>query len=456
MDFSTITKKTGAVMLLCSLFLSLCGCSAFSKKPVMAAAKEIAENIESFDADKLLDLSTLNKHGEKAEDLRKGLNGEYLDENTKKFCDAVRSTFTYEIREKSFKVEGKEASIDIDFTFADYDKILKNEYKTIDELVSAVKNTDDMITVTYTAKFIKEDNEWLLDNLMSSGFLKLFEFMDADIGVLAVDLSKIVDTSKKCEWVGETDGIYKNAKKISLIIYFTDDITKLKGKGFKATYTVEKDGKSVWTSDPFELGDKTSVQLDYGKDLDPNAEVKSNYLAKGAYKITLTAENGTVLFTAYTQTDVTVTETTSGSSTISKGYKIYDNAFASKVMRAEWVNVDNKRVNAASYGSDATRVSFQIQVDPSCTDKIYAAYFYAANLTEAAKIKVRTDTPMASGTQAPITNSNGSFYALGLRSKTTASLTPGIYILAIFSEDRQTILALADCQILSMPASSYN
>ena len=45
MNFRTITRKGGAVVLLCSLFLSFSGCSAFSKKPVIAAAKEIAENI---------------------------------------------------------------------------------------------------------------------------------------------------------------------------------------------------------------------------------------------------------------------------------------------------------------------------------------------------------------------------------------------------------------------------
>ena len=455
MNSRTITKKTGAVILLASMILSFCGCSGLSKKEIIAQAKEVAENIESFNADNLIDLSTMNKNSDRAEELRKGLKGEYLDENTKKFCDAVQKTFTYEIREKTFKVEGKEASIDIDFTFADYKKILKKEYDDIDELVKAVKNTDDMTTVTYTAKFVKEDNEWLLDNLMSSSFRKLFEFMDADIGILAVDLAKIVDTSKKCEWIGETDGYYKNAKKISLVIYLTNDVTKLKGKGITATYTVEKDGISVWTSAPFELGDKTKLQLDYSKELDPSAEVKSNYLAKGAYKFTLTASNGKVLFTAYTQTDVTATATTSGSGTTSKGYKIYDNNFSSIVLEAGWADFDYKLVNNVSYGSDATRISFQIKIDPSCTDKVYAAYFYASNLTEAAKIKIRTDTPMASGVQAPITNSNGSFYALGLKSKTTASLTPGIYILAIFSEDKQTLYALADCQILSKPASSY-
>ena len=140
MNIKTVNKKAGAVILLGSMIISLCGCSMFSKKDVVAAAKEVAENIVDFDADKLLDLSTLNKKGEKAEDLRKGLNGDYLDENSKKFCNAVKKTMSYEIDEKSFSIQGNEATIDIIFEMADYELILKKDYKDIDELVSAVRN----------------------------------------------------------------------------------------------------------------------------------------------------------------------------------------------------------------------------------------------------------------------------------------------------------------------------
>ena len=107
MKSGNITKKTGAMLLIFSMALSFCSCSMFSKKDVLAAAKEVADNIEDFDADKLLDLSTLSKKSEKADDLRKGLNGEYLDENTKKFCDAVRKTIRSEVIEDSFSIKGE-------------------------------------------------------------------------------------------------------------------------------------------------------------------------------------------------------------------------------------------------------------------------------------------------------------------------------------------------------------
>lgn len=455
MNIKTLNKKAGAVILLGSMIISLCGCSMFSKKDVVAAAKEVAENIVDFDADKLLDLSTLNKKGEKAEDLRKGLNGDYLDENSKKFCNAVKKTMSYEIDEKSFSIQGNEATIDIIFEMADYELILKKDYKDIDELVSAVRNSDDTDKVTFNAVFVKEDGQWLLDNLMSKGFTNIFEFMDADLGVLAVDLANIVNKNST-KFSGESDGNVTNAKKLSLNVAFQSDVTKLKGKGVKLIYEVSKDNKTVWTSQPFEIGNNTRIYLDYGTNQNPDAEMKSNYIAEGTYKFTLKAENGTVVYTASVNVKVSVRETTSSGTgnTSSQGYKFYDSVFASKVITAAWMNVDNKRVNATSYGSDATRISFQMQVQPDA-ENVYFAFFYASSVAEALKINVRSDTPAISGEGKPIVNSNGTFYALGLKSKSGTNMKPGIYILAIYSADRQTLYGLAECQILTKPTSSY-
>ena len=455
MGIRTLNKKAGAVLLIGSMFLSLCGCSIFSKKDVVAAAKEVAENIVDFDADKLLDLSTLNKKGDKAEDLRKGLNGDYLDENSKKFCNAVKKTMTYEVDEKSFSIQGDEASIDIVFRIADYEPLLKKDYKDIDELVSAVRNSDDTDKITFNAIFVKEDGQWLLDNLMSKGFTNIFEFMDADLGALSVDLTNIINKNTT-KFSGESDGIVTNAKKLSLNVSFQSDVTKLKGKGVMLTYEVSKDGKTVWKSQPFEIGSNTRIYLDYGTNQNPDVEMKSNYIAEGTYQFTIKADNGTVLYTASVDVKVSVRETTSSGTgnTSSQGYKFYDSVFASKVINAAWVNVDNKRVNATSYGSDATRISFQMQVQPDA-ENVYFAFYYASSVADAMKINVKTDSPAISGEGKPIVNSNGTFYALGLKSKTGTNMKQGIYILAIFSADRQTLYGLAECQILSKPTSSY-
>ncbi|MBR3464048.1 MAG: hypothetical protein IKH23_03135 [Clostridiales bacterium] len=445
-----ITKKAGAVLLIFSMALSFCSCSMFSKKDVLAAAKEVAENIEDFDAEKLLDLSTLSKKSEKAEDLRKGLNGEYLDENTKKFCDAVRKTIRSEIIEDSISIKGKEATVDIEFKIADYKALLREDYKDIDELVKAVKDCDDTIKVTYGARFVKEDGQWLLDNLMGSSFLGIFDFMDSDIGVLAMDLTKVVD---KTTWNGASDGTIKNTKRLSLIVEFNSDVSKLKGKGVKMYYTVYKDGKEVFKSNAAELGSKTRVQCDYSTTQNPSAELRSNYLAAGTYTITLTAENGAVLCSSDINVTVAVTETGTGSS--SKGYAFSNSDFARKVLTATWVNVDGKRVSANSYGVDTNAVSFQMQVDNSMEENLYFAYYYAASASEVLKINVKTDKPAISGTAKPIVNTNGTFYALGLKTKEGKSFKPGFYVLAFFSEDQSTLYGIAECQVLPNSASSY-
>ncbi|MBR6487573.1 MAG: hypothetical protein IKT20_01560 [Clostridiales bacterium] len=447
-----ITRKTGAVLLIFSMALSFCGCSMFSKKDVLAAAKEVADNIENFDADRLLELSTLNKNGEKAENLRKGLNGEFLDEKTKKFCDAVRKTIRYEIVEDSFSVKGKEATIDIEFRLADYKSLLREKYGSIDELVKAVDNCDDTIKVTYGARFVKEDGQWLLDNLMGSSFLGIFDFMDADIGALAVDLKNIVKSST---WSGASDDTYKNTRRLSLVVEFDSDISKLSGKGVTMIYTVSKDGEDVWTSKPAELGNSTRLTLNYSTSQNPDAALRSNYLAAGEYKFKLQDSDGNEFYSASVNVTVAVTETNSGTSTSSKGYVFNNREFAAKVLKAGWANLDNTRVSTASYGSDVTSVSFQIQVDPAMNENLYFAYFYAATVSEAMKIKPMTDTPAITGTSKPIINSNGTFYAMGLKAKTGKNFNPGIYIVAIFSEDKETFYGLAECQVLSKPASSY-
>ena len=424
----------------------------FSKKPVLAAAKEVAENIEDFDADKLLELSTLNKNGDKAEDLRKGLNGEYLDEKTKKFCDAVRKTIRYEIIEDSFTAKGNEASVDIEFRIVDYKSLLRGNYKNIDELVAAVKDSEDTIKVTYGARFVKEDGQWLLDNLMGSSFLGIFDFMDADIGALAVDLTDIVE---KATWIGSDDGSYKNTRRLALQVQFKDDVKKLAGKGIKILYTVSKDGNVVYTSKTAEIGSNSRVTIQYTTTQNPDAELRSNYLAAGTYTFKLQTEDGTVLTSQTANVTVAVAETTTGTGSSSRGYVFNDSEFKSKVLTASWVNIDNKRVSTAAYGSDATSISFQMQVDPSMTENLYFAYYYASTVSEAMKIKPKTDSPAISGVAKPIVNSKGTFYAMGLKTKSGKNFRPGIYILAIFSEDKETLYGLAECQILSQTASSY-
>lgn len=447
------TKRAGALILVASMALSLFGCSMFSKKDVLAAAKEVAENIEDFDADKLLDLSTLSRSGDKAEELQKGLNGEYLDENTKKFCTAVRKTIKYEIIEDSFTAKGNEASVEIEFKMADYKELLEDDYKNIDELVKAVSDCDDTIKVTFEAQFVKEDGEWLLDNLMSSSFLKIFAFMDADIGALAVDLTKIVD---KTTWQNVSGDSIKNTKDLILLVDFKEEASKLKGKGIKMTYTVSKDGKDVYTSKEVEIGSSLKIRITYNSSLNPNAELRSGYLAAGKYTIRLNAEDGTELCSADINVQVATTTTTTTTTSGSKPYVFSNANFASMVMTAGWTNIDNKRVSAAGYGSDATAISFQMQVKPEQTENVYFAFFYGATVSEASSIKTGTDTPIVSGTGKIIVNDKGSFYALGLKPKAGQSFKSGFYVLAIYSEDKQTLYGVATCQVLTKPASDYN
>ena len=96
-----------------------------------------------------------------------------------------------------------------------------------------------------------------------------------------------------------------------------------------------------------------------------------------------------------------------------------------------------------------------MQVDNSMEENLYFAYYYAASASEVLKINVKTDKPAISGTAKPIVNTNGTFYALGLKTKEGKSFKPGFYVLAFFSEDQSTLYGIAECQVLPNSASSY-
>ena len=89
------------------------------------------------------------------------------------------------------------------------------------------------------------------------------------------------------------------------------------------------------------------------------------------------------------------------------------------------------------------------------TEALNFSYFYASSLSQAMKINPKTDTPAITGVATTQIRNERTYYAMGLKTKEGKSFKPGIYILAIFSEDKQTLYGLAECQILSKPASDY-
>ena len=178
----SLFKKTASVLLIGSMILSLTGCLDFTggKKEVLAAAEALAESVIAANASDLISNSNIDKKSKEATELTEILSLDGKSDEDKAFYTAVEKTIEYEIDEESFTSKKGEASVDITFTIADYEKVLKEEYTKIDDLTSAVKKADTK-EIKFTAEFVKEDKEWIADNVGSKKFLKIYEYRTAEI-----------------------------------------------------------------------------------------------------------------------------------------------------------------------------------------------------------------------------------------------------------------------------------
>ena len=125
------TKLLASVIVL-SMLLSLSGCSG-KKKEVITAADEFAKAVIDFDTK---DIAGLMADEETAASELASYKYSYeRSEDSKAIFDAIFDSMTYEVDRKSIKISKEdEASVDIRFTFVDFEEVYENVYDRLIEL----------------------------------------------------------------------------------------------------------------------------------------------------------------------------------------------------------------------------------------------------------------------------------------------------------------------------------
>ena len=228
-------KKAVSVILTGAVLLSLTGCLDFGggKKAVLEAAGVFAENVAAADASALIKASSLDKKSKDATALNDILSLDGKSDEEKAFYEAVEKTIEYEIDEESFESKKGQASVDIVFTMADYESVLKEKYTKIEDLTAAVKKADTK-EIKFTAEFVKEDKEWVADNVGSKKFLKLYDYRTAkvDLALTAEMVKGFIDRNMSSFWLAE-GGKYVDTIFIEYSYYFDSAVVDYKDRGVK-------------------------------------------------------------------------------------------------------------------------------------------------------------------------------------------------------------------------------
>lgn len=442
-------KRAVSVVLTGAVLLSLTGCLDFGggKKAVIEAAGVLAENIVAADAAKLIKESSLDKKSKDATALTETLSLDGKKDEEKAFYEAVEKTIEYEVDEESFTSKKGQASIDIIFTMADYESVLKDKYTKIEDLTEAVKKADTK-EIKFTAEFIKEDKEWVADNVGSKKFLKIYDYRTAkvDISVSADMVKALINKNMSSFWLAE-NGKYVDTIFIEYSYYFDSSVADFKDRGVKLYFKLSKDGTEVFTGEDQILGESTIVTCKVTNEqlgLDKNAFVDA-----GNYKIDfyMKGDAGDELLDTVS---VTVEKTppkqnnggnnNSGALPGEGNYFTFRNAqFRQHVKACGWLNNDNCKTSANTYKKDVKKLTFSIQVDDLNMAEVDYKYYYS-DKTDTDSLKNAMKEPVFSGSAKPKKFTEGIFYDFDYQ---VDQAKLGIYLVGIYEKGTNNLICLA-------------
>ena len=439
---NTFWKKTASVIMAGALLLSLTSCLDFGggKKAVLEAAQTFGENVASADAAALIKNSSLDKKSKEATVLNETLSTDGKSDEDKAFYEAVEKTIEFEIDEESYTSKKGTASVDIVFTIADYESVLKEEYTKIDDLTAAVKKADTK-EIKFTAEFVKnDDKEWVVDNI-NKKFVKIYDYRSETIELaLTSDMVKnFIDRNMSSFWLAD-DGKYKNTLFIEYNYYFSSEVLDYKDRGVKLYFKLLKDGNAVFTGQEETFGVSTNIKCKVSNE---DLGLKnSDYLEAGNYEIELyMKDNKGETLVDKISVSVEKSEPKPTTTTL-KGEGDYftfrDTEFKKNVLACGWLNTDNTLKNAKTYSKDVKKMCFSFKVDPSCTAELDYAYYYSEK-SDKASLEQAMKTAVYHASVKPKQFTEGYFYDFLYEMDQAKT---GVYIIAVFEHGTNNVIMI--------------
>ncbi len=197
------------------MFLSACSSAprTDSDDPIIDCAEEYAEAVVDADIDDIVDI--LYKGDSYEDDIEALVEGGEANLYYSDVCDAIQSTMTYEIDEKSVESSKDKASVTITFSLVDYEAATKSclmpgcERETFIKLLSTDYYEEtcsrDFISFEQEINLVKKDGKWLVDDDHCSQLLEVYGFYE-DMLTNWYSYEHIYDDAGVMEM---TDGFYE-------------------------------------------------------------------------------------------------------------------------------------------------------------------------------------------------------------------------------------------------------
>ena len=171
-------KKTVASVLVASMAFGIAGCDIFGYRKEMGnvdgVIKSYGKALQKLDEEKILGMTTWDEKDKEYEEFKDcfvfDANAEYIWD----VYEATANTIELNYKGTSIKVNGKKASIDVTYVIVDWKTLYDESHVTADDLVKAIKDSMNVITVEGSLEFAKDGDDWKISKI--TALEELMEF----------------------------------------------------------------------------------------------------------------------------------------------------------------------------------------------------------------------------------------------------------------------------------------
>ena len=234
-------KKIISTVLTLAMMTSVAGCSKQFDESMVSIADKVCGSIADGD------YSKASKYfDDKNKKLEEAMTFDSDEDISNSAAELILDTVTYEVDEESYESDffGKEGSIDVVFTYVDYEKVLDSQelFKDFQSFQDALTECEDTVEFAVTLEFEKQDGNAVIVN--SDDLIDLFSFGDIDIefaGILGDYVSSQYFTGSA---YSSSDNTYTDAYEICYMVELTGA-----GTDFEWDYYYVVDGPSGYSTE---------------------------------------------------------------------------------------------------------------------------------------------------------------------------------------------------------------
>lgn len=161
-------KKIVAVVLAVFMAVGFSGCDKNKKdrKEIENLLEDYIAAVNDFDLDGVVELSDWDEDAATYAIFRETLGYEFKSDEQKTFYKSIASTITLNYESEDIEIDGDIASLNAEYEIVNWSAAIRGEsFSDLKELLSLIRNCDEIRTVRVRFNFAKVDGEWKLHQI---------------------------------------------------------------------------------------------------------------------------------------------------------------------------------------------------------------------------------------------------------------------------------------------------